>query len=709
MAQSGSNPKSFDRIREAMDQELRSLLERNTPLIERVVEDQTNSGRVIEFADGVARLTGMTNVHVGEPVTFRDSSVRARLHDNMEPEIYGMVVDLDEDEVGCLVFGEERFVREGDTVMRGIQRLDAVQQLVGENDAAGSWNADENSQHQFSIPVGPHLLGKVIDPFCRDLQHATHVSASAGETVNPVQLPVDRRTVGVLHRRTIHEPLVTGLTAVDATLPIGRGQRMLIIGDRNTGKTSIGVDAIITINEENRERNATRHDFENHDPETVYCVYVAIGRKASEIRRLEQMLKDRNAMEYTTIVAATANDPAPLVYIAPFAGTAVAEYYRDIGRHALIIYDDLSRHAAAYRHISLILRRSPGREAYPGDVFYLHARLLERACKIAGAAHEEIDSHDETAAQLDNLRNGHGYVSDDLRELYAPYLTSHKADIRGGGSLTALPIIETKQSDYAAYIPTNVISITDGQIYLEPDLFNEGLRPAINHGISVSRVGGDAQPPLMRLFSNRLRINLASYRNQMRYAKFGVETADTEFLRSWGKTIETLLTQETGKPRSIEWETAAIFLGVNGFLATCDNVREIASLVETFRAKFMHELEAGNTGENLPAAAEVNEWIDAFIITGFGLFRDELLRKARAWSGEIPPVDNRWRRLYDDCGADSTARQGKLDGLLSEWKDAIDTEKSMSKKDAPQTAGVWYSKLDRGYLQQWQRLRAKYF
>jgi F-type H+-transporting ATPase subunit alpha len=703
MTQPGNTPKSFDRIREAMDQELRSLLERNTPLIERVVEDQTNSGRVIEFADGVARLTGMTNVHIGEPVTFRDSSVRARRHDGMEPEIYGMVVDLDEDEVGCLVFGEERFVREGDTVMRGIQRLEGVQPVQGAQEDVGSWNADATAPHQFSIPVGPHLLGTVVDPFCRDLQNATHMLATTVETEVPVQLPVDRRTVGVLHRRTIHEPLITGLTAVDATLPIGRGQRMLIIGDRNTGKTSIGVDAIITINDENRERNLTNSDFRNHDPETVYCVYVAIGRKASEIRRMEQMLRDRNAMEYTTIVAATANDPAPLVYIAPFAGTSIAEYFRDIGRNALIIYDDLSRHAAAYRHISLILRRSPGREAYPGDVFYLHARLLERACKMAGA------TPDETAAQLDNLRNNHGYVSDDLRELYAPYMAKRRMEIRGGGSLTALPIIETKQSDYAAYIPTNVISITDGQIYLEPDLFNEGLRPAINHGISVSRVGGAAQPPLMRLFSNRLRINLASYRNQMRYANFGVETADTEFLRPWGNTIETLLTQETGKPRSIEWETAAIFLGVNGFLAACDNAREIAALVDTFCEQFRSSLAAGNDGEKLPAPSEVNAWIDAFTNTGFNQFRELLLQKSRVWKDDAPRQGSKWRRLYEACGgADATPTQTTLDNLIAQWKVEIDGEIKSLGNGGLQSDEIWYTKLDRGYLQRWQRLRAKY-
>lgn len=721
MSDSTTSQKTFESIRMEMDRELRSILEGTSPTIMRDIEDNTNSGRVIEFADGVARLTGLTNAHIGEPVTFRESSVRARQHDASEPEIYGMVVDLDDDEVGCLVFGEERFVREGDVVVRGIRHLVSVQAAPVLD---GTWKDAGDDQHLFSVPVGPHLLGKVVDPFCRSLEEGTHSLSMEGGKIPPVHLPIDRRTFGVLHRHPIDKPLLTGLTAVDATLPIGRGQRMLVIGDRNTGKTSIGLDTVIKLNRENQELNKHQSDFENHNPDTVYCVYVAIGRKASEIKRLQKTLIDKDAMEYTTIVAAAANDPAPLVYIAPFAGTAVAEFYRDIGRHALIIYDDLSRHAASYRHISLILRRSPGREAYPGDIFYLHARLLERACNVSGSLNENDKTNEattETGRQLNALRalaspgSHEGHVSEDLHELYQPYIQNkdHHSWIRGGGSLTALPVIETKQSDYAAYIPTNVISITDGQIYLEPDLFNEGLRPAINHGISVSRVGGKAQAPMMRLVSDRLRINLASYRNQMRYAKFGVETADTEFLRSWGRTIEMLLTQSTGEPRDLSWETAAIFLAVNGFLSACDNTDEIKAFVDAFVAKCKPDLDAANDKKNAKEPSKIDTWTDMFATTGFSMFKEELRKKWQSVLQAQPAEGSKWFKLHE--GSKTTS----VEKLLNDWEEILNDEINAAKGKASgkkTTADAqkpkkesWYSQLDDRFLKRWQQDRAKYF
>ncbi len=433
--------------------------------------DVYDVGTVLEVGDGVARVYGLTNVLASELVEFPNGVV-------------GMALNLEEDNVGVILFGDDKLVKEGDVVKR--------------------------TGKVASVPVGEELLGRVVNPLGVPLDGKGPINAKQ-------TLEIERKAPGVISRYPVTEPLQTGLKAIDAMIPIGRGQRELIIGDRQTGKTAVAIDTII-----NQKFTHTPEAKElGVDP--VYCIYVGIGQKASTIANVVQTLKENDALSYTTIVAASASDPAPLQFIAPYTGAAMGEYFRDSGRHAVAIYDDLSKQAAAYRQISLLLRRPPGREAYPGDVFYLHSRLLERAAKLD-----------------------------------AEY---------GGGSLTALPVIETQESDPSAYIPTNVISITDGQIYLLPGLFNAGVRPAIDVGISVSRVGGSAQIKAMGKISGTLKLDLAQYRELEAFAKFGsdLDKSTQQLLRRGSRLVE-LLKQKQYEPMPVEEQVAVIYAGTKGHL-----------------------------------------------------------------------------------------------------------------------------------------------
>lgn len=428
-------------------------------------------GTVLSVGDGIARVYGLSKVMASELVEFPN-------------DVYGMVLNLDEDSVGCVLFGESTLVKEGDIVKR--------------------------TKRVASMPVGESLLGRVITPLGVAID-------GKGDIKIEKYSPIERKALGVVQRQPVKEALQTGITAIDAMIPIGRGQRELIIGDRQTGKTAIAIDTIIN------QKYTHSEEAKNLGIKPVFCIYVAIGQKSSTVAQVVAKLQESGAMEYTTIIAATASDPAPLQFIAPYSGATLGEFFRDSGRHALVIYDDLSKQAAAYRELSLLLRRPPGREAYPGDVFYLHSRLLERASKL----------------------------NDDL----------------GGGSLTALPIIETQQGDVSAYIPTNVISITDGQIYLLGNLFNAGIRPAIDVGISVSRVGGNAQIKAMRKVAGTLKLDLAQYRELESFAKFGSDLdKSTQNILAKGARLVELLKQGQFAPSPIERQVVSIFLGTNGYL-----------------------------------------------------------------------------------------------------------------------------------------------
>jgi F-type H+-transporting ATPase subunit alpha len=419
--------------------------------------------------DGVARVSGLENVMSSELVELPNG-------------VFGMALNLEEDNVGLVLFGETRLVKEGDLAKR--------------------------TGRVVEVPVGNAMLGRVVNPLGQPID-------GKGPIDTPHSLPIERKALGVMARQPVTEPLQTGIKAVDSMIPIGRGQRELIIGDRQTGKTAIAIDAIIN----------QKYTHKTDDP--VYCIYVAIGQKASTVAALVQELEANGAMEYTTVVAANASDPAPTQYIAPYSGAAMGEYFRDSGKHALIVYDDLSKQAVAYRQMSLVLRRPPGREAYPGDVFYLHSRLLERASKL----------------------------SDDL----------------GGGSLTALPIIETQEGDVSAYIPTNVISITDGQIYLETNLFNSGIRPAIDVGLSVSRVGGNAQIKAMKSVAGTLRLDLAQYRELEAFAKFGSDLDKATLAQlTRGERMVEILKQNQYVPMDVEKQVAIIFAVSKGHLDDID-------------------------------------------------------------------------------------------------------------------------------------------
>lgn len=461
-------------------------------------------GTVLQVGDGIARVYGLNNVRSGELVEF-ENGVKA------------IALNLEEDNVGVVLMGEYKSIKEGDTVRRTGQIA--------------------------SIKVGEGLVGRVVNTLGEPIDGKGPISGELYE------MPLERKAPGVIYREPVKEPLQTGIKAVDAMIPIGRGQRELVIGDRQTGKTAICIDAIINQKE----------FYEAGKP--VYCIYVAIGQKASTVAGVMKTLQESGAMAYTTIVAASASDPAPLQFYAPFAGAAIGEFFRDTGRPALIIYDDLSKQAVAYREVSLLLRRPPGREAYPGDVFYLHSRLLERAAKVI--------AKDDIAKQMNDL-------PDSIKHL-----------VKGGGSLTALPIIETQAGDVSAYIPTNVISITDGQIFLEGNLFNAGIRPAINVGISVSRVGGNAQIKSMKKVSGTLKLDQAMYREMEAFAKFGgdLDAATKSVLDKGARNVE-ILKQPQYSPFSVEKQVAIIYLGTNGL------IREVpVKNVAAFQDAFLHEME----------------------------------------------------------------------------------------------------------------------
>jgi len=455
---------------EVRPDEVSAILRKQLSGFEREV-DVYDVGTVLQVGDGIARVYGLSKVMASELVEFPHG-------------VFGMALNIEEDNVGCVLFGESSFIKEGDTVKR--------------------------TKRLASMPAGEKMLGRVITPLGEPLDGRGTISVEK-------YLPLERKALGVIQRQPVKKPLQTGIKAVDAMIPIGRGQRELIIGDRQTGKTAVALDTIIN------QRYTHTEKAKKEGIEPVYCIYVAVGQKGSTMAQVVSKLEEYGALEYTTVIQATASDPAPMQFIAPYAGATLGEYFRDSGRHALVIYDDLSKHAQAYRQMSLLLRRPPGREAYPGDVFYLHSRLLERASKL----------------------------SDEL----------------GGGSLTALPIIETQAGDVSAYIPTNVISITDGQIYLESSLFNAGVRPAINVGISVSRVGGNAQIKAMKQVAGRLRLDLAQYRDLEAFAKFGsdLDKATQQQLRRGSRLVE-LLKQGQYVPMPVEEQVVGIFAGTNGYL-----------------------------------------------------------------------------------------------------------------------------------------------
>ena len=461
-------------------------------------------GTVLEVGDGIARVYGLWDVEANEMVEFSSG-------------LKGIVTNLEEDNAGIVLLGPSDLVMEGDTV----KRLGRIT----------------------SINVGEGFLGRVVNTIGEPIDGK---GAIAGETF---EMPLERKAPGVIYRQPVKQPLQTGIKAIDAMIPIGRGQRELIIGDRQTGKTAVAIDTIIN----------QKKEFEKGTP--VYCIYVAIGQKGSTVASLASTLEKHGAMKYTVIVSATASDPAAMQYYAPYAGTAIGEYFRDTGRDALIIFDDLSKQAVSYREVSLLLRRPPGREAYPGDVFYLHSRLLERAAKI-------IES-DEIAAKMNDLPD------------------SLKYKVKGGGSLTALPIIETQAGDISAYIPTNVISITDGQIFLESFLFNAGIRPAINVGISVSRVGGNAQVKAMKKIAGTLKLDQAQFRELEAFSKFGsdMDAATVNLLDKGRKNVE-ILKQAQYKPMSVGHQIAIIYCGVNELLNTVP-----VEKIESFEKDFLSSLE----------------------------------------------------------------------------------------------------------------------
>jgi F-type H+-transporting ATPase subunit alpha len=474
-------------------------------------------GTVLEVGDGIARVFGLSNAQYGELVSFEEG-------------LEGMVLNLEEDHVGIVLLGPSIGVKEGDTVKR--------------------------TQRIASINVGEGVVGRVLNTLGQPIDGKGPIEGEVFE------MPLERKAPGVVFRQPVNEPLQTGIKSIDAMIPVGRGQRELIIGDRQTGKTTVCIDTILNQKE----------FYDAGEP--VYCVYVAIGQKASTVAAIAKTLEDKGALAYTTIVAANASDPAPMQVYAPFSGAAIGEYFRDTGRPALIIYDDLSKQAVAYREVSLLLRRPPGREAYPGDVFYLHSRLLERAAKVI--------ADDSIAKEMNDL----------------PEALKNK--VKGGGSLTALPIIETQAGDVSAYIPTNVISITDGQIFLESDLFNSGVRPAINVGISVSRVGGSAQIKSMKKVSGTLKLDQAQFRELEAFAKFGsdLDVATLNVIEKGKRNVE-ILKQAQNDPFTVEEQTAIIYAGSKNLLRSVpvESVKEFEqNYLETLRNKHkktLEELKAG--------------------------------------------------------------------------------------------------------------------
>ena len=464
-------------------------------------------GTVLEVGDGIARVYGLTHAEYGELVTFENG-------------MDGMVLNLEEDNVGVVLLGPSKEIKEGNTVKR--------------------------TKKIASINVGEGIVGRVVDTLGIPIDGKGTLE---GETY---EMPLERKAPGVIFRQPVNEPLQTGIKSIDAMIPIGRGQRELVIGDRQTGKTTVCIDTILNQKE----------FFDSGEP--VYCIYVAIGQKASTVAGIAKILEDKGALDYTTIVAANASDPAPMQVYAPFAGAAIGEYFRDTGRPALIIYDDLSKQAVAYREVSLLLRRPPGREAYPGDVFYLHSRLLERAAKVI--------KDDQIARGMNDLPE------------------SIKDKVKGGGSLTALPIIETQAGDVSAYIPTNVISITDGQIFLESDLFNSGVRPAINVGISVSRVGGSAQIKSMKKVAGTLKLDQAQFRELEAFAKFGsdLDAATLNVIEKGRRNVE-ILKQAQNDPFTVEDQVAIIYAGSKNLLRNIP-----VDKVKSFETAFLSNLKKNN-------------------------------------------------------------------------------------------------------------------
>ena len=486
-------------------------------------------GTVLTVSDGVARIYGLRNAEANELLEFENGTM-------------AIVMNLEEDNVGCVLLGPTSDIKEGQTVKR--------------------------TRRIASIRVNDNMLGRVINPIGQPIDGKGNIDLKES-----YEMPLDRKAPGVIYRQPVKQPLQTGIKAVDSMIPIGRGQRELIIGDRQTGKTAIAIDTIIN----------QRAFYEAGKP--VYCIYVAIGQKASTVAALVQNLKEHGALPYTIIVAATASDPAAMQYYAPFAGAAIGEYFRDRGEHALVVYDDLSKQAVAYREVSLILRRPSGREAYPGDVFYLHSRLLERAAKI--------NEQQEVAEQMN-----------DLPECL-------KGKVKGGGSLTALPIIETQAGDVSAYIPTNVISITDGQIYLESDLFNQGFRPAINVGISVSRVGGSAQIKSMKKVAGTLKIDQAQYRELESFSKFSSDMdAVTAMTLDRGRKNNQLLIQPQYSPMPVGEQVAILYCGTHGLMAPVpvEKVRECQdSFLEIMRNSHKDVIDllgSGKIDDNATAVIE---------------------------------------------------------------------------------------------------------
>ena len=480
-------------------------------------------GTVLQVGDGIARIYGLSKVQAGELIEFPSSGVT------------GMVLNLEEDNVGAVLFGEVDEVKEGDEVRR--------------------------TNRIASIPVSEKMLGRVVDGLGRPMDGQGPISGEIYE------MPLERKAPSVVYREPVSEPLQTGIKAIDSMTPIGRGQRELVIGDRQTGKTALLIDTIIN----------QKSTHETDKP--VFCIYVAIGQKNSTVALVKKTLEEHGAMEYTVIVNASASSPAPLQFIAPYAGACIGELYRDTGRHALVIYDDLSKQAVAYRQVSLLLRRPPGREAYPGDVFYLHSRLLERAAKVIGS--------DEVAQKMNDI----------------PECLEGK--VKGGGSLTALPVIETQAGDVSAYIPTNVISITDGQIYLEPGLFNAGVRPAVNVGISVSRVGGNAQIKAMKKVAGTLRIDLAQFRELEAFAKFGsdLDPATQRQLRRGERLVE-ILKQGQYVPVSVENQVAIIYVTTHGLL---DQVP--VNRISEFEIEFIERLHLKH-GDQMKSIADTGAMSD---------------------------------------------------------------------------------------------------
>src|SRR6188768_1054364 len=482
--------------------------------ISKVIKDQiasfgteaqvSETGQVLSVGDGIARIHGLDNVQAGEMVEFSNG-------------VQGMALNLEADNVGVVIFGSDSEIKEGDVVKRTGTIVD--------------------------VPIGKGLLGRVVDGLGNPID-------GKGPIVTDQRSRVEVKAPGIIPRQSVHEPVQTGLKALDALVPVGRGQRELIIGDRQTGKTAVVLDTFIN------QRTANQGDDES---QKLYCIYVAIGQKRSTVAQIVRALEENGAMEYSIVVAATASEPAPLQFLAPYTGCTMGEYFRDNGMHAVIVYDDLSKQAVAYRQMSLLLRRPPGREAYPGDVFYLHSRLLERAAKMN--------------------------------------------DDNGGGSLTALPIIETQAGDVSAYIPTNVISITDGQIFLETGLFFQGIRPAINVGLSVSRVGGAAQTKAMKKVSGSMKLELAQYREMAAFAQFGSDLdASTQRLLNRGARLTELLKQPQFSPLPFEEQTVSIFAGTQGFIDTVpvqDVVRYEAAMLSHFRAHHADILKAIRDSKDL--------------------------------------------------------------------------------------------------------------